>query len=90
MNREDAQRRYELGAQRLTDRDLAFNGLLDKRTFAAPHHATDAQLQASHQQVSALVEQAAGRAFTPAEELQWQSALSTQASHYAAEEGRAR
>jgi hypothetical protein len=81
---------YQRDSQRLTQRDLAFNGLVDKHTFAAPRSATPDQLGAAHNRVAELAAQASGRSFTPAEEVQWQAALGTQAGHYAAEEGRAR
>jgi hypothetical protein len=81
---------YQQNSQRLTERDLAFNGLVGKHTFADPRVATPEQLGVAHALVGELAAQASGRPFTPAEEVQWQAALNTQASHYAAEEGRAR
>ena len=81
---------YQQSSQRLTERDLAFNGLSDKHTFADPQVATPEQLGAAYDRVADLAAQASGRPFTPAEEVQWQAALNTQASHYAAKEGRAR
>lgn len=83
---------YELGTQRLTERDLAYNGLLDKHTSANPAHApTVGELAKAHDTVVALAAQAAGRPFTDTEQAEWTSALGSQAAYYAAEEeGRAR
>lgn len=77
---------YELGSQRLTDRDLAFNGLLDQHTAADPRHAPTAEeFEATQEKTSALLGQASGREFTDAEQLEWSTAMHATASHYAAE-----
>jgi hypothetical protein len=82
---------YQRDSQRLTERDLAFNGLVDKQTFADPHHAPTAEgLRSTQDTVSRLLDQARGRNFTAREASEWQAALGDQASYYAAEEGRAR
>jgi len=81
---------YQQNSQRLTERDLAFNGLLDKHPAAAPSLASPADLAAAHDTTSRLAREAPGRPFTEAAQDQWMAALDTQASHYAAEEGRTR
>jgi hypothetical protein len=81
---------YQQNSQRLTERDLAFNGLLNKHTFADPRLSTPDQIGAAHERAAQLAAQANGRPFTPTEQAEWTTALGTQASHYAAEEGRTR
>lgn len=82
---------YQRDSQRLTELDLAFNGLLDKQTFADPRHEVTAEgLRSTQDTVSMLLDQARGRDFTAREASEWQAALSDQASYYATEEGRAR
>lgn len=97
MSDDDARKAAEVDAawaqhrgQRTSERDLAFNGLLDQRTAAAPRTATPEALAGSFDTVSRLSHSAANRPFTQAEQAEWTSALGTQAGHYAAEEGRAR
>lgn len=85
-----ARQRYDLGVQRTNERDLAFNGLLDQRTFAPPRQASPEALAGSFDTVARLPHTAPDRAFTDIEQAEWTSALGTQASHYAAEEGRTR
>ena len=88
----DFTRRYDVGVQRYGELDLAFNGLLDQRTAADPRHApTEDGFRSARDRISVLLGQADGRAFTDAEQVEWQSALGSAASYYAAEEdGRAR
>lgn len=82
---------YSLASERHNALDLAFNGLLDKHTAADPRHApTPEQFRSAQQKTSVLLDQAKGRQFTDSEAVEWGAALHTQASHYAAEEGRAR
>ena len=86
----DSANTYSMDSQRLTQRDLAFNGLADKHSFAAPSLAAPSDLAAAHDTVARLAGEASGREFTTSEQQEWQTALGTQASHYAAEEARAR
>ena len=83
---------YDIGSQRTTELDLAFNGLVDQRTFADPRHAGSAEdLTRANLAVNSLLGRVRGRQFTDSEQAQWASALGEQAAYYAAEEeGRAR
>lgn len=88
--RSASRQQHDLGVQRTNERDLAFNGLRDQRTFADPRQASPEALAGSFDTVARLSHTAPDRAFTDVEQAEWTSALGTQASHYAAEEGRTR